>query len=456
MCGDHLNGQADTRQFAARGNLGQGLEGLAGVGADQQFNLLQAVGGGITAGLWAQFDHKAAPGHAQALDLFFYGSAQACCGQAAQIAQFPCALLIVAGKGRQLIGQALDVFIVGVEGLQLIQQFLLQGGHFGGLDPMFARQGINGVEALFEVLQTARVGVEMVDKAVEFPHRLFDLNLCAGQQVSGFAQRARVAVDARQAVEAGCQCIKHIAGIAFAALLDHLSADGQQGFGVGQVFVFLLQLFQFVLTQRECFQLFKLIAQQLMACTLFIARVGQVLKLLFGLAPALCRQLHLAGQVGGAGEFVEQATVGVGLEQRLVFMLTVDVDQQLAQCFEVALGAGRAVDIAARAAFGGDDPAQDARAVAFKVALGQPGPGFGDVLQVERGQDIGLVGSGAHDAAVGAVAKGEAQCIEHDRFAGASLASDYTHPAIQFQIEMFNDGVVVYGQVHQHGSCSKT
>ena len=96
-------------------------------------------------------------------------------------------------------------------------------------------------------------------------------------------------------------------------MLDHLSADGQQGFGVGQVFVFLLQLFQFVLTQRECFQLFKLIAQQLMACALFIARVGQVLKLLLGLAPALCRQLDLPRQVGGAGIFIQQSAVRFGL-----------------------------------------------------------------------------------------------------------------------------------------------
>ena len=79
----------------------------------------------------------------------------------------------------------------------------------------------------------------------------------------------------------------------------------------------------------------------LMACALFIAGVGQVLQLLPGLAPALCRELNLAGQVGGTGELVEQATVSVGLEQRLVFMLAVDVDEQFAQGFQVALGAGR-------------------------------------------------------------------------------------------------------------------
>jgi hypothetical protein len=29
--------------------------------------------------------------------------------------------------------------------------------------------------------------------------------------------------------------------------------------------------------------------------------------------------------------------------------------------------------------------------------------------------------------------------------------ADYAHPAIQLKIEMLNDGVVVYGKVHEHG-----
>ena len=140
-----------------------------------------------------------------------------------------------------------------------------------------------------------------------------------------------------------------------------------------------------------------------MACPLFIARVGQVFQLLAGLAPALCGKLHLTGEVGGACVFVEQAAVGVGLEQRLVFMLAVDVDQQLAQSLEVALGAWRAIDVAARATFGGDDAAQDARAITLKVALGQPGTRFGDVLQVEGGQNVGFFSAVANHPVVCAV-----------------------------------------------------
>jgi len=142
--------------------------------------------------------------------------------------------------------------------------------------------------------------------------------------------------------------------------------------------------------------------------------------------------------------------MGLGLQQRLVFMLAVNVDQQLAQGLQITQRTGGAIDVAARTALGGDHPAQDARAVAVEVALGQPGAGFGDVHQVEGGEDVGLFGAWANHAAVGAIAQGQAQGVEHDRLAGAGFPCDHAHPTIQFQIEMFNDGVVVYRQVHQH------
>jgi hypothetical protein len=66
----------------------------------------------------------------------------------------------------------------------------------------------------------------------------------------------------------------------------------------------------------------------------------ETLQFLAGLAPALGSQLNLAGQVRGAGVFVEQAAVSVGLEQGLVFVLAVDVDQQLAQRLRSPSGQG--------------------------------------------------------------------------------------------------------------------
>lgn len=44
------------------------------------------------------------------------------------------------GVGGQLVAQASDCFVVGVQRLQFVEQALLQVGQFGGLDPVLARQ----------------------------------------------------------------------------------------------------------------------------------------------------------------------------------------------------------------------------------------------------------------------------------------------------------------------------
>ncbi len=224
-----------------------------------------------------------------------------------------------------------------------------------------------------------------------------------------FAQCAALAAECAKAVEAGGECRQYVAGVALTAQIQDLAAGAEQGFGIAQRLVLLFQLLQFMLAQRQIFQLFQLIAEQLMASALLVALAGDTLKFIARLLPALRGELHLARQLLAAGVLVEQAAVGVGLEQRLVFVLAVDIDDQLAQCLEVGLRAGAAVDVAARAAFGGDHSAQDARAVVVQVALGEPGAGFGNVRQVEAGEDVRLVGAGAHHAAVGTITQGTGQ-----------------------------------------------
>lgn len=106
--------------------------------------------------------------------------------------------------------------------------------------------------------------------------------------------------------------------------------------------------------------------------------------------------------------------MGVGLEQRLMLVLAMDIDDQLAKGLEVGLWAGAAVDIAARAPFGGDHPAQDARAVVVQIPFGEPGAGFGNVRQVEAGENVSLVCAWAYHAAVGTITQAQAEGVEHD------------------------------------------
>ncbi|MCY1407251.1 hypothetical protein D9M71_225460 [compost metagenome] len=180
----------------------------------------------------------------------------------------------MASIGCKFVGQALDGLVIGIEGFDFIQQLLLQAGHFGGVNAVFARQGINGVQALFELLQARRVGIEVVEEAVQFADGFFYLNLRAGNQVGSLAEGARCIVHGGEAVEADGQGAEYVARVVFAAMVDDLPANAEQRFGIGQVFVFLFQLLQFVFAKAEVFQFFELIAEQLVAGTLLVARVG--------------------------------------------------------------------------------------------------------------------------------------------------------------------------------------
>ena len=77
------------------------------------------------------------------------------------------------------------------------------------------------------------------------------------------------------------------------------------------------------------------------------------------------------------------------------------------------------------------------------VALGEPGAGVGNIVQVEAGKNVGLVGADAHHAAVGPVAQRQAEGIEHDRLACAGFSADDAHAAFQLEVEVLDDGVVV-------------
>ncbi|MND90537.1 hypothetical protein D3C80_826240 [compost metagenome] len=284
--GDHLDRQADPRQLATGGNLGQGLERLPGVGADQQLDLFQALGLQFVAAVGPQLDTEAPARHAQALDFLLHGAGQLAGGLLAQGAQFTGLVLVVAGIGGQLFSQALDRFVVGVEVFQLFHQALLQAGQLGRVHPVLAGEGIDGVEALFELLQARRVGIEVVEEAVQLANGFFYLDLRAGDHGGRLAQGLGRVVHGGQAVEAGSQGVEYVARIVFAAVVDDLAADAEQRFGIGQVLVFLFQELQFVLAQAKVVQFFELVAEQLVLRALLIAGIGQPLQFLAGLAPA--------------------------------------------------------------------------------------------------------------------------------------------------------------------------
>ncbi|MNN41009.1 hypothetical protein D3C81_1551020 [compost metagenome] len=165
----------------------------------------------VAAFVGCEFDAEPPARHAQALDLLFDRDGELLGCLLAQGAQLDRPFLIVLGIGRQFFAQALDRLVAGIQAFQLLHQLLLQVGQFGRVHAMFARQGVDGVEALFQGLQAHGVGVEIVEEAVEFAYGFFYLDLCAGDEVGGFTQRLGGVGCGAQAIEAGGEGAEHIA-----------------------------------------------------------------------------------------------------------------------------------------------------------------------------------------------------------------------------------------------------
>ena len=122
----------------------------------------------------------------------------------------------------------------------------------------------------------------------------------------------------------------------------------------------------------------------------------------------------------GAGEGVEQASLGVGVEERLVLVLAVDVDQQPAQLAELA-GSRRAA-VQPRGAAAADLPAENELGLRLEAHLLQQREGGGDVGDLEHALDQRPFGAVADLVGAGPGAEREGQGVDDQRLAAARLA----------------------------------
>ena len=99
--------------------------------------------------------------------------------------------------------------------------------------------------------------------------------------------------------------------------------------------------------QGKFVQLLHLILDKLAAGFPLLLLGLEPVQLVLQLAPLLIVLTHLVEQQMVAGVAIEQGELVVGFEQHLMGVLTMDVDQQLAQILELGEGDGHAVDIAA-------------------------------------------------------------------------------------------------------------
>ena len=157
-----------------------------------------------------------------------------------------------------------------------------------------------------------------------------------------------------------------------------------------------------------------------------------------------------------AAEGVDQRALRVGGEQRLMGMLAVQVDQELADLRQLGERGRAAVDPRAALALGIERAADQQFGFAGRRVAGQPlqREPFGDVgpvVHIELGREFGPVGAGAQLSLLEAVAQQECQRIEQDRLAGARFAGEHGEAAIELEVEGLDDDEIPDRQEAQHG-----
>jgi hypothetical protein len=145
-----------------------------------------------------------------------------------------------------------------------------------------------------------------------------------------------------------------------------------------------------------------------------------------------------------AGEAVERVALGGGVQQRLVRVLTVQVDEQRPELGQLGGGRQPAVDVGPAAARARDRPRHDHFVGRVSRLVGARAPH-------ETPLDPRLVRPGPHQHRVGPAADQQLDGVDHHRLARAGLARHHGHPPAEQQAQLGDHTEIADGQLYQHG-----
>jgi hypothetical protein len=147
---------------------------------------------------------------------------------------------------------------------------------------------------------------------------------------------------------------------------------------MAQAPLFPVQILDLRGAQSQCRELFDLKAQQIEPLGPFLSRRLQCTELLIEYAVFAKRRRDRLREIGMSAVGVQKIALRIGPQERLMGVLAVDVDQEVAEVAQLSAGGGSAVDIGARTTVAHDQAAHQTVPVFVEVLLGQPGACAGD------------------------------------------------------------------------------
>jgi hypothetical protein len=146
---------------------------------------------------------------------------------------------------------------------------------------------------------------------------------------------------------------------------------------------------------------------------------------------------------------IDQLALRRAPHQRLKFVLTVDVHQQLAELAQSLQRHHLAIDERARTAIAPGDPAQDAFTVALDLVRRQPGKGGFVAANIESRAHLGALAAVTHDIRRGAATARQRQGIDDDGLARTGFAGERNESRAELELELVDDGEVADSQESQ-------
>ena len=252
-----------------------------------------------------------------------------------------------------------------------------------------------------------------------------------------------------------CGELRHARIVAVGQRIHRILRAFDQALGVREPRVLGEQLLPFVGIELERIELAHL-PLELLALGRKRRRVGfERRELLPDVLPAAPRggDSTRCGAQSGIG--IEQRALRRRAQQRLVFVLAVNIDQMLARLAQLRERHGAAVDERARAAAAVDHAPHQTRAIVTrKFVVGEPGLQRLERSGLELGADLAFLGALPHDARVAALAEHHRQRVDQDRFAGAGFAGEHREAGRELEIHPVDDHEIANVQRAQHGSKS--
>ena len=139
---------------------------------------------------------------------------------------------------------------------------------------------------------------------------------------------------------------------------------------------------------------------------------------------------------------IEKTKLLFAVHQTNVFILAMDLDQQITQFRQLLQGYRTAVDPCPGAPAVADQAAQQAARSDIEFCISQPGQSPASFGQFKFGVELGFGGAGTDGRSIGPVALKQTQGVNQDGFSGSCFTGDRGETATEFQIKCFNNGKV--------------